>query len=313
LFDGLIGGFCPPFSFKLFEEGAVMKFQTSFRNNHNALFLSKAISSYFNRGTSLASTVQTVLNTLRDLTGVKNLKDLNEKAIQSYVSHIQERVANMELSRKTAEGYISGLNRVLEYTNEVLGKNFQTFSPSELGLSRGSFVYVDRAVSLETHQKFLSFLSEKQDIRAQALSHSVNLQREFGLRLRESLAIKSTTIERALETGVLHLSKEDGTKNSREREIHIRTEEQRETLQKTLDFMKENNLFSLAPTEHLREQYRFAYEVKKEFESGTGEKFTFHGERHAFAQAWIEAGVDRLTVSSWLGHGREEITKVYAK
>jgi site-specific recombinase XerD len=172
---------------------------------------------------------------------------------------------------------------------------------------------VDRAVSLETHQKFLSFLSSKEDIRAQALYHSVSLQREFGLRLRESLAIKESTIERALETGILRLGKEDGTKNGREREIPIRTEEQKEALQGALEFMKENNLFSLAPTTHLREQYRFAYEMQKEFNSIYQENFRYHGERHAFAQRLISEGIDRSTVSAWLGHGREEITKVYAK
>jgi site-specific recombinase XerD len=304
-------GLLPPLSF--FLGVVVVKFQTSFRNNHNALFLGKAISSYFNRGSSLASTVQTVLNSIRELTEVKSLKDLNDQAIQSYVSHLQERVGSGELSKKTAEGYISGLNRVLEYANEVLGKSFQTFSPSALGLSRGSFQYVDRAVSQETHQKFLSFLSAKEDIRAQALSHSVELQREFGLRLRESLAIKAETIEKALSNGVLHLTREDMTKNAREREIPVRTESQREVLEKAYDFMKENNLFSLAPSETLREQYNYAYEAKKEFEAMTGEKFSFHGERHAFAQTCIAEGIDRQTVSGWLGHNREEITKVYAK
>jgi len=290
-----------------------MKFQTSFRNNHNALFLGKAISSYFNRGSSLASTVQTVLNSIRELTGVKSLQNLDNQAINSYITHLHERVASGDLSRKTAEGYVSGLNRILEYTNEVLGRSFQTFSPSALGLSRGSFQYVDRAVSQETHQKFLSFLSAKEDIRAQALGHSVELQREFGLRLRESLAIKETTIQKALETGVLHLTKEDLTKNSREREIPVRSESQKEALEKAYDFMKENNLFSLAPTTTLREQYNYSYNVAKEFNRETNENFHYHGERHAFAQSMIEHGVDRATVSSWLGHNREEITKVYAK
>jgi site-specific recombinase XerD len=290
-----------------------MKFQTSFRNNHNALFLGKAVSSYFNRGSSLASTVQTVLNSIRELTGVKNLRDLDDRAIQSYISHLQESVANGDLSRKTAEGYVSALNRIAEYTNEVLGKSLQTFSPSQLGLSRGSFKFVDRAISQETHEKFLSFLSQKEDIRAQALSYSLTLQREFGLRLRESLAIKTETIERALSTGMLSLGREDGTKNGREREIPVRSEEQREALQKAYEFMKENNLSSLIPGETLREQYNYAYNVVKEFNRETGETFRFHGERHAFAQQCIAEGVDRQTVSSWLGHGREEITKVYAR
>jgi site-specific recombinase XerD len=290
-----------------------MKFQTSFRNNHNALFLGKAISSYFNRGSSLASTVQTVLNSIRELTGVKNLKDLDDRAIQSYISHLQENVVNGDLSRKTAEGYVSALNRIAEYTNEVLGKSLQTFSPSQLGLSRGSFQYVDRAINQETHEKFISFLSQKENIKAQALAYSVELQREFGLRLRESIAIKESTIEQALRTGVLHLGREDGTKNGREREIPVRTEEQREALQKAYEFMKENNLSSLIPGETLREQYNYAYNVVKEFNRETGETFHFHGERHAFAQSCIQEGIDRQTVSAWLGHNREEITKVYAR
>jgi site-specific recombinase XerD len=93
----------------------------------------------------------------------------------------------------------------------------------------------------------------------------------------------------------------------------MRNEEQREALQRALDFMKENNLFSLVPTETLREQYRFAYEVQREFNREFNESFHYHGERHAFAQVCIEEGIDRQTVSEWLGHSREEITKVYAK
>ena len=288
-------------------------FQVNFKNEHKASHLAREIAQYFHRGSSLENRIETVLNTLRETLGVKSLKKVDQDVARAYVEHLRERVANNELSQKTAENYISAFNRVLEYTRERLGKNLELISPRVWGLSRGSFEYVDRAVSQETHNRFLNFLSEKQDIRAQALFHSVELQREFGLRLRESLAIKETTIQKALETGVLHLTKEDLTKNSREREIPIRSESQKEALEKAYDFMKENNLFSLAPTTTLREQYNYSYNVAKEFNRETNENFHYHGERHAFAQSMIEHGVDRATVSSWLGHNREEITKVYAK
>jgi site-specific recombinase XerD len=292
---------------------AKTSFQTSFKNAHQSSYLARDIASYFNRGSSLENRIESVLNHLREWTGTKGLKQLDSQRIEAFVDTLKEKVEAGELSRKTAENYISALNRIIEYTNARLDRDLQTISPREAGLSRGSFTFVDRAVSQETHEKFLNFLSQKEDIRAQALTHSVELQREFGLRLRESLAIKSTTIERALENGVLHLSKEDGTKNSREREIPVLTNEQKETLQRALDFMKQNDLFSLAPTETLKEQYHFAWNIAKEFERETRESFSFHGERHAFAQACIQAGIDRATVSAWLGHGREEITKVYTK
>jgi site-specific recombinase XerC len=288
-------------------------FQVNFKNEHKASFLAKEIASYFHRGSSLENRIETVLNTLREL-GVKSLKKIDQEVARAYVDHLKEKVEAGELSQKSAENYLSAFNRIVEYVNDKLDKNIELISPRQEGLSRGSFQFVDRAVSQETHEKFVSFLSQKEDIRAQALRHSVELQREFGLRLRESLAIKAETIEKALETGRLHLTREDGTKNAREREISIRTDEQRESLQSALKFMKENNLFSLAPTEHLREQYNYAYEVKREFEAQTGEKFNYHGERHAFAQFWInDQKLDRKIVSEELGHGRIEITKVYAK
>ena len=288
-------------------------FQTSFRNGHQASYLARDIASFFNKGSSLENRIETILNSLREWTGTRSLKQLDSQRVEAFVSTLQERVANGELTRRTAENYLSALNRVIEYANFRLDKGLETISPREMGLSRGSFVFVDRAVSQKTHEKFVSFLSEKQNIRAQALGHAVELQREFGLRLRESLAIKETTIKEALSTGVLHLTKEDLTKNSREREIPVRTEEQREALQRAYEFMKENNLSSLIPAETLREQYNYAYNVVKEFNRETGETFHFHGERHSFAQSWIEQGIDRQTVSSWLGHNREEITKVYTK
>jgi site-specific recombinase XerD len=290
-----------------------VNFQTAFRNAHQASYLARDIARWFHRGSTLENRIETVLNHLREWTGTRGLKKLDNQRIEAFVNTLQEKVANGEISRKTAENYISALNRVIEYANFRLDKGLETVSPKEHGLSRGSFQYVDQAVSQETHQKFLDFLSQKEDIRAQALSHSVELQREFGLRLRESLAIKETTIERALSDGVLHLTKEDGTKNGREREIPIRTEEQREALKNALDFMKKNNLFSLAPTETLKEQYKYVYDVMKEFNREHNENFHFHGERHAFAQACLQEGIDRKTVSEWLGHNRLEITKVYAK
>ena len=288
-------------------------FQVNFKNEHKASHLAREIAQYFHRGSSLENRIETVLNTLRETLGVKSLKKVDQDVAKAYVDYLRGQVEAGELTRRTAENYLSALNRVIEYTNQRLDRNLETISPKEVNLSRGSFQYVDRAISRETHEKFVSFLSEKQDIRAQALVHSVELQREFGLRLRESLAIKETTIQKALETGVLHLTKEDLTKNSREREIPIRSESQKEALEKAYDFMKENNLFSLAPTTTLREQYNYSYNVAKEFNRETNENFHYHGERHAFAQSMIEHGVDRATVSSWLGHNREEITKVYAK
>ena len=288
--------------------------QTNFKNPHATSFVARDIANFYNRGSSIEAKIETVLNQLRENLDTKSLKKIDEQVIEAYVSTLKDRIEANELSKHTAETYVSALNRIIEYTNTHLNKNLETVSQSQAGLSRDSFQYVDRSVSKNTHEAFLSFLSsQNNDIKAQALSYSVELQREFGLRLRESLAIKQTTIQQALSLGYLHLTGQDGTKNSRPRDIPIRTEAQKELLKSILDFQKENNLKSLAPTTHLREQYSFAKNMQNTFNKSNSDYFHYHGERHAYAQQRISEGADRLTVSNELGHNRQEVTRVYAK
>jgi len=288
--------------------------QTNFKNPHATSFVARDIANFYNRGSSIEAKIETVLNQLRENLDTKSLKKIDEQVIEAYVSTLKDRIEANELSKHTAETYVSALNRIIEYTNTHLNKNLETVSQSQAGLSRDSFQYVDRSVSKNTHEAFLSFLSsQNNDIKAQALSYSVELQREFGLRLRESLAIKQTTIQQALSVGYLHLTGQDGTKNSRPRDIPIRTEAQKELLKSILDFQKENNLKSLAPTTHLREQYSFAKNMQNTFNKSNSDYFHYHGERHAYAQQRISEGADRLTVSNELGHNRQEVTRVYAK
>ena len=288
--------------------------QTDIKTPKKASYVAFNISQFFNKGSAIESKIETVLNQLRDELGVKGLKRLDEQTIESYVATLQERVQTNSLSSHTVETYVSALNRIIEYSNHFLGKNLETISQSQFGLTRGSFQYVNRAVSENTHNAFLSFLLEKSDdIRAQALQHSVMLQRTFGLRLRESLSIKRETIEQALRTNTLHLTARDGTKNSRSRDIKIRTENQIEALKSALDFQKENNLRSLIPTAYLQEQYNFAKNVKDEFNKAyNNERYHYHGERHSYAQERLSQGASKTEVSNELGHNRESTTKVYA-
>ena len=286
--------------------------QTSFKNTHSASYLARYIAQFNNKGVSIEAKIETTLNALREVTGVRGLKQIDSQVIEAYVSTLQDRVQEGSLSRHTAETYLSALNRIIEYTNTHLNKDLQTVKQSEFGLSRGSFEYKDRSVHKNTHEAFLSFLNQNNDIKAQALSHSVELQRAFGLRLRESLAIKQETIRDAFRTNVLHLTGQDGTKNSRPRDIPIRTEAQKELLKSTANFQKENNLKSLAPVEHLREQYSFAKNTQDAFNKSNSDYFHYHGERHSYAQRRIEEGASKIEVSRELGHNRQEVTRTYA-
>jgi len=289
--------------------------QTNFKNPHSASYLARDIAQHFNKGSAIEGKIETTLNTLRETTGVKGLKQIDSQIIEAYVATLQDRVQEGSLTRHTAETYLSALNRIIEYTNTHLNKNLETVSQKEANLTRGSFQYVDRSVDKNTHQAFLSFLSsQNNDIKAQALSYSVELQRAFGLRLRESLAIKQTTIQQALSVGYLHLTGQDGTKNSRPRDIPILNEQQREILKSVLDFQKQNNLKSLIPTQTLREQYNFAKNAENAFNKSNNDNgyYHYHGERHFYSQERLSQGASKIEVSRELGHNRQEVTRVYA-
>jgi hypothetical protein len=287
--------------------------QTNFKNPHATSFVARDIANFCNRGSAIEAKIETVLNQLRENLDIKSLKKIDEQVIEAYVSTLKDHIEANELSKHTAETYISALNRVIEYVNMHLNKDLQIVSQKEADLTRGSFQYVDRSVDKNTHQAFLSFLSsQNNDIKAQALTHSVELQRAFGLRLRESLAIKQETIREALRTNVLHLTGQDGTKNSRPRDIPILNEQQREILKSVLDFQKQNNLKSLIPTQTLHEQYSFAKNTQNTFNKTHDEYYHFHGERHSYAQRRIGEGASKIEVSRELGHNRQEVTKTYS-
>ena len=288
-----------------------MKAQINFRNEHKASFLARQIAQESNRGSSLENRIETVLNQLREVSDAKNLKQLDESKIETYIDTLHDRLEAGELSRSTVSSYVSALNRIVEYTNEHLNRDIQTVSAREVGLSRGGIEYQNRAVSQEVHDAFKDFLGQQDDIRAQSLAHSVELQRELGLRLRESVQIKADTIKQALRSGTLHVDRQDGTKNSQPRDIPVRTEQQLETLKSVLNFMQERNLKSLAPTDTLKQQLYYAQNIRQGFNQVNNTKMDYHGERHYYAQQRLSEGASLKQVSEELGHHREEILKHY--
>ncbi len=287
------------------------KAQINFRNEHKASFLARQIAQDNNRGSSLENRIETVLNQIRETTDAKNLKQLDSDKIQVYIDTLHDKLEAGELKSSTVSSYISALNRVIEYANEHLNRDIQTINAKDYGLSRGGVEYQNRAVSEQTHNTFNDFLSSQDDIKAQALSHSVDLQRELGLRLRESIQIKADTIREALKTSTLHVDRQDGTKNSQPRDIPIHNEQQLETLKSALNFMQEHNLKSLAPTDTLKEQYHFAEHVRQEFNRVSDTKMDYHGERHYYAQERLSEGATARQVTEELGHHRKEILKHY--
>ena len=318
--------------------------QLTIRNNSHIKYVAKQIAKANNRGFATAKKVRTILNVLRNEFGIKNLKNLNENTRERFIDWLK----NQGYNSHTTATYVSAFNRVAEYAE----KPDLWISAKEYGLEKGSFEYVNRAAPDEAHRAFVAFLEQKAqatgDVRYEALKHSVELQRTFGLRASESFGIKIT--EKNLENQKLSLNRHDLTKNGRPREVPVFNTRQVEVFNRAKSFAEQHGWRSLIAPDHSKSQWvNFAYKALNEFRSSHPEHkdYSFHAERHAFAQEYYsflkeqkqrdeaEARLDsmlsqsqdqqdrpeqndretdreiRREISEALGHSREEVTSVY--
>ncbi|GAB6888965.1 hypothetical protein JCM13304A_24670 [Desulfothermus okinawensis JCM 13304] len=271
-----------------------MKPMGTFKNNTKASILSKEIMYFHNRGFASAKKIQTVLNLIRNNTEIKHLKNLNKDIVKEIAEEIAEKVEDGEINATSGADYISALNQIIDYTNHFFNQEIKEIHYSEYFCK--STKYEDKSVSQEIHQNFQEFLSEKYketgEDRYKALQLATKLQRELGLRFRESVGLNKKTIERSLETGKLSLSRQDWTKNAREREIQL-NEDQKKLLEETKNYLEKSNQVNLAGAQaenwkdykYISHFRSFADSVRTEFNSSTNTNYRFHGERHAFAQS----------------------------
>jgi len=297
--------------------------QGNIRRESDANAVSRQIALDLGRGSRTSDMLKTVIADLKELTDIKHLKDLTQDRVSLYIDNLKAKISAGEITRKTTATYVSSLNNLVRYTNNYIEKNqndLKTVSARENSLSVGRSAHIKQTVSADIHNKYKSFLEQKyketNDIRYKALSNSVSLARELGLRICESIGIK---IKNKEVEGNLTLNRHDCTKNSRPRDIAITKDSQGNAINTAKQFAKANNLYSLCPTERLKQQIKFAYNVKDDFEKKYNVKYNYHSERRTFAQEryqeYRKTGLSdqsaKLKLSADLGHYRVEITNKY--
>ena len=157
---------------------------------------------------------------------------------------------------------------------------------------------------MRTVEKFILFLAEQEERKenAQSFIYSLKLQEHFGLTLRESLAIKRSTIEKALKDGYLKLTRKDATPSAKLRKIPIVNKEQREVLEQVLSFMRKKRYHSLIPPcNKLREQYHYAENIRRKFEREHGVKFNYSDLYRAYKEKGIigNDNIVKLPIHAW--------------
>lgn len=172
----------------------------------------------------------------------------------------------------------------------------------------------DKSNTKEDAEAFKAWLTDKGE-EDQFSLHSVTMQYELGLRLRESLAIKIREKDPTAKT--LKIKKTDCPKNNRPREIKIERESQRIAIEEARRAVTENKMRSLIPNEKtLIQQKNKTQALVRKFRKETGRAFRCHGERHRFAherysKLWQERTGQALSCPAkhdgdWKEYARQE-------
>jgi integrase len=259
---------------------------------------------------------------------VYDLRNVTREHVSDYAEALVERVESGEIKWSAATEYLSRINAAMERASGVRDVRVtaqEAGFPKRDGIARES-----SAVQLVDKQKQIDKLSSQ----TQAL---LGLQREFGLRSKESILLDARAGAKLKIGDVLEVGK--GTKGGRPRVVPIRTQAQLEALKAAAK--EQQGKYTQIPKES---SYRA---FKSQLYQEVAGVIKQHGLRHAYAhdryreltgvecpvaagvphkghRAWIaqqlgvsldEAGVidraARLEIAEELGHGRISITNGY--
>ena len=260
--------------------------------------------------------------------GIKKMETVTRDTIISYGSVLAEKVKLGELSAATAQNYVSAVNRVMELAR---GDREVSVSPTkDCGIPKRSGIATEsKAIGEAAHQGIKEGVSER-------VAALLDLQREFGLRFKESALLDARgALHEAKTLGQVQIV--DGTKGGRGRTVPI-TQPERQIAALVRAAILQGGQSMIPPSQRYID---FARECYREFSN-------YHGERHSYAQQRYETlvgapcpvaagvahgaahhkflagrlGIDkasardldrqvRLQIAEELGHGRIEITNKY--
>ena len=254
---------------------------------------------------------------------IKNMENFDQRHVKTLLTRwVQDGISG---------GTIQSRMSVLRWFTIALGKQGLVRDPSYYGVDLAALarVYVPTEDKSWSAKEIISSqIVASAMLIDQAVGHQLDLSRAFGLRVREAILIKPKIADIGTAIRI-----EEGTKGGRTRVVLIRTEDQRQTLERAKEFSSSCSKGTLIPIgRDFKQMYRrFYYVMEKLGISRAQLGVTAHGLRHQYANDLYEtqAGtaspvrgggndVDaardeqaRFLVSQDLGHSRVRITASY--
>jgi len=243
----------------------------------------------------IVSALQEFSGFMRSEYQIRDLEKVTQEQYGAYADNLRMELENGEKESSTTSSYISALNSVFE----VYGNN-NYISGKEYGIARGHhYDNLDKSATNEVYKAVLNELRERfldtGDIRYQALAHSIRLEKEGGLRFRESTQIKIG--RKDFSDNTVRLERGDGVKNGQPRTFTVRDIS---AFQHAQEFVHEHAGWftrgSLIPSNMNYSQYRnFAYNVLRSINESIGSAQGFHAFRHSFAHESFTAKWEAMT------------------
>lgn len=226
--------------------------------------------------------------------GLENIKNLKTKHVTGAIQDLK----NAGKSPTTLASYATAA-RTIAYT---IGKqNIVPRTNRELGISRRG----DRLKPVITNVKHLRVITNALYARDEWLGLASEMREKFGLRVRESL-LSHEIKENALVV--------KGAKGGRPRTVPIRTEDQRELLQRIQNYINLHDQRSLIPNRFdLKKGLKYQANALEVLGANKKNATHAHAARHYYAQQLAEMGLSKRQISEELGHGREEVVSHYIK
>jgi hypothetical protein len=272
-------------------------------NNHTKSILAEETMNRLGRGSATENKCYSALGDVADFLkenyGIRDLEMVTPEIYEAYALNLKERLDEGDISPSTSSGYISALNKVFE-THE---RQELRVNASQYGISRGErYSNRDLAIDKETarliHDALMGKAKETGNVHFEVAAIISDLQRETGLRLRESMMIKLA--EKDLSAGIIALcGRGDGAKNHRAREFQ--PPKGLEKIVEAQAYIRSNShIFKTGCLISGNERYSEAkdavyYALRTVCEELGIAKARFHGNRHYYAHESYAAKWEQKT------------------
>lgn len=284
------------------------KYYLNLINQLNRLYRHNRAGSYRTR-TRYYEAMQRFCRFLAERYHLERLANIAPKHLVAYVAFLQE-------SGKSPATIKTDLAAIRFFHDLMQTPRHQLPGNGELLLQRRTFGGVDRSWSREEFQRMLA---EALRLGREDYVTILYLARYAGLRIHECFRIDTATAERAIREGVITIKGKGGLVRTvplhpilaSRLELHLRVTPRGHKL-----FVPDG-----VQTHTAIQQLQAFIRTTRPYiqDAGSTRPMTFHGLRHTCAAEWyqerIAAGATpyeaRKAVSRLLGHGRDDVTKIY--